>query len=125
MINPFFKNIGPININEILRNVGVNNKIKKLVTSISDVKDLVNATNEDITFFHSKKYESVASTTKASYCITTKQLSNILPKNCEAIEVNNVLVSTSIITQLFYPDSVTDNFDAKTLNIEKTSFDNL
>ena len=123
MINPFFKNIGPININEILRNVGVNNNLKKLVTSIADVKDLANATNKDITFFHSKKYESVASTTKASYCITTKQLSNILPKNCEAIEVNNVLVSISIITQMFYPDSVTDDFDDKTLNIEKTSFE--
>ena len=123
MINPFFKNIGPININEILRNVGVNNNVKKLVTSISDVKDLVNATNKDITFFHSKKYESLASTTKASFCITTKHLSNILPKNCEAIEVNNVLVSTSIITKMFYPDSVTDDFDDKTLNIEKTSFE--
>ena len=123
MINPFFKNIGPININEILRNVGVNNNVKKLVTSISDVKDLVNATNKDITFFHSKKYESLASTTKASFCITTKQLSNILPQNCEAIEVNNVLVSTSIITKMFYPDSVTDDFDDKTLNIEKTSFE--
>ena len=123
MINPFFKNIGPININEILRNVGVNNNVKKLVTSISDVKDLVNATNKDITFFHSKKYESLASTTKASYCVTTKQLSNILPQNCEAIEVNNVLVSTSIITKMFYPDSVTDDFDDKTLNIEKTSFE--
>ena len=123
MINPFFKNIGPININEILRNVGVNNNVKKLVTSISDVKDLVNATNKDITFFHSKKYESLASTTKASYCITTKQLSNILPQNCEAIEVNNVLVSTSVITKMFYPDSVTDDFDDKILNIEKTSFE--
>ena len=123
MINPFFKNIGPININEILRNVGVNNNVKKLVTSISDVKDLVNATNKDITFFHSKKYESLASTTKASYCITTKQLSNILPQNCEVIEVNNVLVSTSIVTKMFYPDSVTDDFDDKTLNIEKTSFE--
>ena len=123
MINPFFKNIGPINIDEILRNVGVNNNVKKLVTSISDVKDLVNATNKDITFFHSKKYESLASTTKASYCVTTKQLSNILPQNCEAIEVSNVLVSTSIITKMFYPDSVTDDFDDKTLNIEKTSFE--
>jgi len=123
MNNPFFKNKGPININEILRNVDANNNVKKLVTSISDVKDLVNATNKDITFFHSKKYESLASTTKASYCITTKQLSNILPQNCEAIEVNNVLVSTSIITKMFYPDSVTDDFDDKTLNIEKTSFE--
>ena len=123
MNNPFFKNKGPININEILRNVDANNNVKKLVTSISDVKDLVNATNKDITFFHSKKYETLASTTKASYCITTKQLSNILPQNCEAIEVNNVLVSTSVITKMFYPDSVTDDFDDKILNIEKTSFE--
>ena len=108
---------------KFLRNVGVNNSVKKLVTNISDVKDLFNATNKDITFFHSKKYESLASTTKASYCITTKQLSNIWPQNCEAIEVNNVLVSTSIITKMFYPDSVTDDFDDKTLNIEKTSFE--
>ena len=79
-----------------MTNVNFDKNTKNSKKSISDVKDLVNATNKDITFFHSKKYESVASTTKASYCITTKQLSNILPNNCEPIEVNNVLVSTAI-----------------------------
>ena len=83
---------------------------------------MVNATNKDITFFHSKKYESVASVTKASYCITTNQLSSLLPKNCEAIEVDNVLVSTAIITRMFYPDAVTDDFDSNISNIEKTPF---
>ena len=91
---------------------------------IFDIKDLVAATNKDITFFHSKKYESVASTTKASYCLTTNKLSNILPKNCKPIEVDNVLVSTSIITSMFYPDAITDDFDVHTLNIAKTSFNN-
>ena len=40
MINPFFKNIGPININEILRNVDVNNNVKKLIYSIFKVKKI-------------------------------------------------------------------------------------
>ena len=34
-----------------------------------------------------------------------------LPKSCLPIIVNNVLVSTSIITAKFYPDSINDNFD--------------
>ena len=87
MINPFFKNKGPFKINEILTNMNVSSNLKNLDTKISDVKDLVNATNKDITFFHSKKYESVASSTKASFCITTRQLSSVLPKNCEEVTV--------------------------------------
>ena len=124
MINPFFENKGPFRIKKILTNINTVSNIKNPNTNILDVKDLVNATNKDISFFHSKKYESVASVTKASYCITTKQLSGLLPKSCEPIEVANVLVSTAIITNLFYPDSVTDDFDDQTLNIEKTSFNN-
>jgi len=124
MINPFFQNKGPIKIKEILTKIGSDSFIKNSDKNILDVRDLVNATSKDITFFHSKKYESLASTTKASCCITTKQLSDVLPKNCEVIEVNNVLVSTAIITQMFYPDSVTDNFDNQVLNIEKTSYNN-
>ena len=124
MTNLFFKNNGPFNINEILTSINVDKNVQNSEKNISDIKDLVNASNKDITFFHSKKYVSVASFTKASYCITTKQLSHVLPNNCEPIEVNNVLVSTAMITQLFYPDSVNDNFDPHTLNIEKTSFNN-
>ena len=61
----------------------------------------------------------MASITKAAYCLTTKQLSSILPNNCKPIEVDNVLISTAIITKIFYPDSVTDDFDPQTENIEK------
>ena len=124
MINPFFENKGPFYINKILSNIYTNSNTKNSDSKISDIKDLVSATNKDITFFHSKKYESVASVTKASYCITTKYLSSVLPKNCEPIEVNNVLVSTAKITKLFYPDAVTDDFDSHALNIERTSFKN-
>ena len=118
MIN-HFSNKGPLKIDKILRSIKVENIFEKLDTEISDIKDLVTATSNEITFFHSKKYEAVASTTKAGYCLTTNKLSNILPKNCKPIEVDNVLVSTAIITSMFYPDAVTDNFDVNTLNIEK------
>ena len=121
MINPFFENKGPIKIDDILNSASIKNKFDYTTTKIFDVKDLVTASCKDITFFHSKKYETVASNTKASYCITTKQLSNILPKSCKPIEVDNVLISTAMITKIFYPDSVADNFELQTENIEKTT----
>ena len=122
MINPFFLNKGPINIDDILQSLNIRDKFNFAHTKIFDVKDLILASSKDITFFHSKKYETVASTTKAAYCITTKQLSNLLPKNCKPIEVDNVLISTAIITKIFYPNAVTDDFDPQTENIEKTLF---
>ena len=64
MNNPFFKNKGPIKIDDILISANINNKHKYLETNILDIKDLVTASNTDITFFHSKKYEAVASTLK-------------------------------------------------------------
>ena len=124
MINPFFLNKGPFSTEKILCFVKVENNFENLEEEIFDIKDLVNASAKDITFLHSKKYESMASITKAGYCLTTKQLSNILPKSCKPIEVDNVLVSTAMITSMFYPDAITDDFDIHTLDIEKTSFNN-
>ena len=124
MINPFFQNKGPLKIKKILSSIKVENNFENLDIEIFDIKDLVSASTNEITFFHSKKYESVASTTKASYCLTTNKLSNILPKNCKPIEVDNVLVSTAMITSMFYPDAITDDFDVHATNIDKTSFNN-
>src|SRR6056300_302133 len=122
MNNPFFQNRGPLTIDKIYNSIKVENNLKNLNIEIFDIKDLVTASTNEITFFHSKKYESVASTTKASYCLTTNKLSNILPNNCRPIEVDNVLVSTAMITSMFYPDAIIDDFDINTLDIEKTSF---
>ena len=124
MINPFFQKKGPFTIDKILSSIKAENNFENLNIEIFDIKDLVSASTNEITFFHSKKYESVASTTKASYCLTTNKLSNILPKNCKPIEVDNVLVSTAMITSMFYPDAITDDFDVHATNIEKTSFNN-
>ena len=124
MVNPFFENKGPVKIDKILSFIKTENKFENLEDEILDIKDLVSASNKDITFFHSKKYQYQVSTTKAGYCITTKKLSNLLPKGCKPIVVDNVLVSTAMVTSIFYPNAITDDFDINTLNIEKTSFKN-
>jgi UDP-3-O-[3-hydroxymyristoyl] glucosamine N-acyltransferase len=79
--------------------------------NIIDIKDLQNSKSNEITFFHSKKYKKAANNTKASFCLTTKNLQNELPTNCIPIIVDNVLVSTSIVTSKFYPDAIKDDFD--------------
>ena len=122
MVNPFFKNNGPINIFDILDllnirdNEIVNNK------KILDIKDLFNSNLNDITFFHSKKYKDIAKNTKASFCITNENLRNELPNTCKPLIVNNVLVSTSKITAKFYPSSINDKFDNSAENITLTKF---
>ena len=122
MTNPFLKNKGPIKLKEILTQIKFQNELKSGDINIYDIKDLVNASNKDITFFHSKKYELAASKTKAAFCVTTKNLSNKLPDTCKPIVVDNVLVSTAMITTIFYPDAIKDDFDPYTISIEKTSF---
>ena len=120
MINPFFKNKGPFTIDDLLKSSGIVNIDNFKNNEVLDIKDLSLAKENNITFFHSKKYESLASKTSASYCVTTKNLSYILPSTCFAIIVENVLLTIAKITKTFYPDSVTDNFDQNIHNINDT-----
>ena len=122
MINPFFENKGPLKIEKLLKLAEIKNIQNFNNTKIYDVKDLATSSKNDITFFHSKKYQFLASKTKALYCITTENLKRYLPNTCNLIIVNNVLVSIAKITKIFYPDSVTDDFDKTTKDISKTSF---
>ena len=122
MSNPFFLNNGPLKISEILKLL---NLIKDETTKdceIFDIKDLSTSDKNDITFLHSKKYNDAAKNTKASFCITTDSLKNELPKNCKPIVVNNVLISTSVVTAKFYPTSIIDNFDDSVKIITETKF---
>ena len=122
MKNPFFKNIGPFNIEKLLIKTSIENKENFKKDKIFNVTDLVSATNKDLTFFHSKNYSSLASKTKASYCVTLDSLSQFLPDSCKKIIVKNVLLSMAKITKEFYPDSINDDFDSSAKNIAKTSF---
>jgi len=121
-INPFFKNKGPYTIDKLLKLSGIENKENFQKSKISDVRDLSTATKDNITFFNSKKYEELASKTRAFFCITTENLKTYLPNYCNKIIVNNVLLATAKITEIFYPDSVTDDFDLTVKDISKTSF---
>ena len=122
MSNPFFKNHGPFKISEICDLLNTKNNGLNKNFEIQDIKDLMNSTNKDISFFHSKKYQDIAKKTKATVCLTTEALKNELPKSCKAIVVDNVLVSTSKITSLFYPDSINDDFDETVEIASNTQF---
>ena len=120
MSNPFFINNGPFKISEIFKILNIELKIEENLL-IKDIQDLYNADKESISFFHSKKYNQIAKKTKASYCITTQNLKDYLPKNCTPIVVENVLISTSLVTQKFYPNSIEDEYDASAVDIKETT----
>ena len=122
MINPFFKCHKPIMVNKLLLLARIDSKKNYSDILISDIKDLVSAKKRNITFFHSKKYENLASKTKAAFCITTNNLSHLLPKSCIPIIVENVLIVTAKITKIFYPDAVSDDFDENVKDINEVSF---
>ena len=122
MENPFFKNLGPFSIDTLLKKADVKNNENFKKDKIYNVKDLSSATNKDLTFFHSKNYSNLASSTKASYCLTLENLSQYLPSTCKKIIVDNVLLSIAKITAEFYPHSITDDFDNTVKDINKTIF---
>ena len=121
MSHPFFAYHGPISIDKISELL----KIKIDISSnfeIAYIKDLSNADQNSLTFFHSTKYKELAQSTKASYCLTTDLLKDYLPKTCKPIIVENVLIATSMITSKLYPTSIEDEFDSEVKNIEQTNF---
>ena len=124
MQNPFFKNKGPFLILNILNFLNIKNETKITNVEVKDIKDLYSSNNSEITFLHSKKYKELAQKTKASFCITTESLKNELPTSCVPLIVENVLVSVSKITAMFYPDAIHDNFDDSTIDIAETDFKN-
>ena len=86
--NPFFKNKGPFKLSNLIYNekTGLNpdHGLDTLPEDvlISDIKILNDASNKDITFFHSLKYKELAQSTKALACITKESLIQYLPSNC-------------------------------------------
>ena len=124
MSNNFFRNKGPLKISKILEILSIEHNSIDQNQIVTDVKDLFSASNSDITFFHSKKYKDIASKTKASHCITTQYLKNELPIQCTPLIVENVLISISLVTAKFYPDSINDEIDLTCKNINETNFNN-
>jgi UDP-3-O-[3-hydroxymyristoyl] glucosamine N-acyltransferase len=122
MSNPFFKNRGPFLILDIINSLNIKNESVRLNVEVRDIKDLHSSNNSEITFLHSKKYKELASKTKASFCITTESLKKEISSSCVPLIVENVLLSVSKITTMFYPDAVNDDFDNSTTFIDETNF---
>ena len=87
--NFFFKNKGPFSIKKIVETCGgelpleVDSNIK-----IQNIIDLFRAKENEITFFNSIKYKEKSLKSKATACITSKDLTKSLPKNC--IKISNL-----------------------------------
>ena len=122
MNNPFFHNEGPFLIRDILKDIHIINKNNFKNIKINDVNDLISAKDDEITFFHDKNYSELASQTKAIFCVTSENLINFLPINCNPIIVDNVLLSIAKITKKFYPTSIHDEFDENVIDIEKSPY---
>ena len=75
---------------------------KKILKKIKFImlKILSNATNKDLTFFHSKNYSEFAFKTKASYCVTLENLSNFYQKLVKKLLLKMFLLTMAKITKV-------------------------
>ena len=123
MKNPFFKNTGPYEISDLLKLLNI--KDQSITNEkVNDIKDLSSSKKGDITFFHSNKYIELAKSTNASFCVTGENLKSLLPTTCKAIISNKILLDVAKITEKFYPNSITDDFDNNVEQIENIQFKN-
>ena len=108
--NPFFKKKKNLFLSDILKCLNLPNN-KKSKIKIFDIKDLINAGPNDVSFFNSIKYLDYLKGSDVKYVITHKKYESLINKFCNPIIVDNVLKSVSVITKLFYPDALKDTID--------------
>ena len=113
--NIFFERKGPFLLDDLFIRLKLKKKIK-----IFDIKNLENATKDDLTFLDSIDYINFAKSTNAKYCLTTTNLKDYLPRSCEPILVKSVLFDLCKVTKKFYPNADIDALDIS-LKIPKKS----
>ena len=122
--NNFFVKKGPYPLSKVIKEVYSNKKIKeKEDINITGFESLLTASNKDITFLNSSKYQSSSIKTNAIACITSPNLVKFLPKTCIAIEVKNVLFAVTQVAKMFYPKADMDFLDVNLVeaqNLKKT-----
>ena len=117
--NVFFKNKGPIKLEKIITACSPISFPKNTSLNIFDIKDLISASDKDITFLNSSKYKELSINTKATACITTQKLQKFLPNDCKAIIVENLMLNLAKVTKLFYPDAQMDRIDNTLISSDK------
>ena len=65
------------------------------------INSITSASLKDITFYNDYKYLSELKYTKAKACLITKNDSNLLPKSCIAIIVDNPYLCFAYLSNLF------------------------
>tara|TARA_B100000941_G_scaffold264459_1_gene218440 strand:- start:215 stop:1195 length:981 start_codon:yes stop_codon:yes gene_type:complete len=109
--NIFFKKVKKISVNEICKKLKIKNIIKKNIY-LNDIKTLDDASKNDLTFLHSSKYLRLIPKIKSNFVLTSSKFQKYLT-NKNTFLVNDVLLSVARITELFYPDSLNENFNYK------------
>jgi UDP-3-O-[3-hydroxymyristoyl] glucosamine N-acyltransferase len=117
--NFFFKNRGPFSITKIADICEAEIQIKNPNIKIYYITDIFRAKENDVTFLNSIKYKEKSLKSKATACITTKDLTKYLPENCIKLIVDNVLLSTAKVSKLFYPESDFDHLDQTLVSSER------
>ncbi len=101
-MNKFFKK-KKIYINDLFPKIEFKKK-----TILNDVKILKLAESSDLSFYDSVKYKSQAEKTRTGFCITTKSLSEHLPRNVKKILVSNVIYELALVLKKIFPFSDID-----------------
>ena len=107
--NQFFDKKGPFPLKEIVKTIGYNGNFSiKNDLKIHSFESLDNASNKDMTFLNSSKYQNLSLKTKAAVCITSSNLYKFLPENCIKIDVKNVLFAVTQVARMFFPTAEMD-----------------
>ena len=118
-VNRFFVKRNKIYIHDILKFLNIKNKKIRKNIIINDIKNLDQAKKNDITFFHTLKYKDSLKNSNSKFIITSSQLSKHIPNSKIKLIVDNVLVNVAKITEYIYPNSLNDQYENKTINLDK------
>ncbi len=113
----FFKKVKKISLDKICEAIKIRNIFKKNIF-LNDIKVLDEASTNDLTFIHSPKYINYIPNIKSNYIITTSKFKKYIT-NKNLLIVDNVLSSVAKISELFYPNSLNENFIIKKSNESK------
>ena len=108
----------------LLNNLFPKKKFNKNI-KLNNVKSLILAKKNDLTFFDNIKYKDTAKITKASACITTNKLEKFLPDKIDKIKVENVILELSKVIKKIFPSSEIDYPDLTLKHPTNKTFKNV
>ncbi len=118
--NQFFEKKGPFPLKEIAKIIGCNDEFSKIDDlKIHSFESLGGASEKDMTFLNSNRYQDLSLKTKAVACITSKNLSKFLPESCIKLNVKNILFAVTQVSKMFFPKADIDILDENLLNAEE------